>query len=246
MARVRAAILAAGRGFRMGGDVPKTLIPIDGHEPLLYYLILGLKVAGVTDVLIVTGHRHHDVEDHASKYGEGLEVAFVGNARYASWGNFHSVRLAIDQSPGVDLLVVNSDVVVHPNVFHRVLTAPGDLVLATEQKYRLDEEDMRVWLKGDRVRGIGKELPRAHSHGEYAGVSLLRPDAARAYSEIASDLEWRGETHGYYEDVFALMLGHVDARAASVAAGEYAEVDEPNDMAGAAAVIERHAAAWES
>jgi len=246
MARVRAAILAAGRGVRMGGDVPKTLVPVDGHEPLLYYIIRSLKVAGVTDLLIVTGHRHHDVEDHAAKYGEGLELAFIFNARYASWGNFHTVRLAIDQSPGVDLLVVNSDIVVHPDVHRRVLKAPGDLVLAAERRYRLDEEDMRVWLQGDRVRGIGKDIPRAHSHGEYAGVSLLRPDGARVYSGIASGLEWRGETHGYYEDVYALMLGRVEARAAFVSVGEYAEVDEPKDMAAAAAVIERHTAAWES
>jgi choline kinase len=221
-------------------------VPVDGHEPLLYYIMRGLKVAGVTDLLIVTGHRRHDVEDHASKHGEGQEMSFVFNARYASWGNFHSVRLAIDQSPGVDLLVVNSDIVVHPDVYRKVLAAPGDLVLATERKFRLDEEDMRVWLQGNRVRAIGKAIPRAHSHGEYAGVSLLGPDAARAYAGIASGLEWSGETAGYYEDVYQLMLGSVDARATFVSSGEYAEVDEPNDMAAAAAVVERNAAAWES
>lgn len=245
MAPVRATVLAAGRGIRMGGDIPKTLVPVDEHEPLLYYIMRGLRVAGVTDLLIVTGHKHADVEDHAAKYGEGLEITFVFNARYASWGNFHSVRMAIDQSPGFDLLVVNSDVVVHPDVYRRVLGTPGDLVLATEQRFRLDEEDMRVWLQGDRVRGIGKDLKRAHSHGEYDGVSLLRPEAARAYAEIASDLEWGRNTRGYYEDIYASMLGRVDVRAAFVQAGEYAEVDEPKDLAVAAAVIERHAGAWE-
>ena len=36
------------------------------------------------------------------------------------------------------------------------------------------------------------------------------------------------------------MVEQVDARAAEVAAGEYAEVDTPEDMSAAAAVIDRH------
>jgi choline kinase len=244
VANVRAVVLAAGRGSRMGGEVPKTLIPINSREPLLYYILHGLKISGITDVMVVTGHRAADVEEHVAKHSEGLETSFIFNARYASWGNFHTVRLAIDQSPGFDLLVVNSDVVVPPDVYRRVLNTSGDLVLAIEQRLRLDEEDMRVGLRGDRIRAIGKNLKRALSHAEYDGVSLLRPGAARVYAEISTDLEWQRETSVYYEDVYARMLDRVDARAAFVARGEYAEVDVPEDLARAAAVIERHSDAW--
>lgn len=230
----------------MGGELPKTLIPINGREPLLYYILNGLKISGITDVIVVTGYRPADLEEYVAKHSEGLETSFIFNARYSSWGNFHTVRLAIDQSPGFGLLVVNSDVVVHPEVYRRVLKTGGDLVLAIEERLRLDEEDMRVGLRGDRIRAIGKNLKRALSHAEYDGVSLLRPDAARVYADIATDLEWRRETSVYYEDVYARMLDRVDARATLVAPGEYAEVDVPDDLATAAAVIERHSDAWEA
>ena len=245
MAKLRAAVLAAGRGTRMGGATPKTLLPLGDHEPLLHYILVGLERAGVDDVLFVTGHRSEDIERYVSDHPTSSTVAFVRNARYASWGNFHTVRVALDQSPGTEVLIVNSDVVVHPDVYRRVAETPGDLVLAVQRARRLDQEDMRVQLSGNRVLAIGKDLLMPLSHGEYAGVSLLRADAARAYAETSTDLEWRARTTLYYEDVYGLMIERgIDAHAADVEAGEYAEVDTPDDVAGAVSVVERHAGAW--
>lgn len=224
----------------MGGGTPKTLLPLGDHPPLLSYILEGLRSAGVTDVLVVTGHRPSEIQAYVDEHSEGLEVAFVRNARFASWGNFHSVRVALDQSPSSDLLVVNSDVVVTPDVYKRVIDTEGDLVLAVEKKRVLDEEDMRVRLDGDRVLAIGKHLKRAFGHGEYAGVSLLRREAAKRYLEICDRLEWGQDVHGYYEDVYGTLMELVDVRACLVANGEYAEVDTPDDVAAAVAVIERH------
>lgn len=242
MANVRACVLAAGRGVRMGGAQPKTLIPLGEHEPMLHYILAGLKQAGIEDLIVVTGFQPAKVQAYVAEHWG--EATYVFNARYASWGNFHSVRVALDQSPGMDLLCVNSDIIVHPKVHKRVLATRGDLVLAVQQRYNLDEEDMRVRLEKDRVRAIGKSLPRRLSQGEFAGVSLLRPLGAAAYLEIASDLEWDARTDVYYEDVYGAMLDRVEARFAPVNEGEYAEVDVPDDMREAAAVIERNHTAW--
>lgn len=240
MAGVRAAILAAGRGVRMGGGTPKTLLPLGDHEPLLSYILEGLRTAGITDVLVVTGHRPGEIQSFVDAHSEGLEITYVRNARFASWGNFHSVRVALDQSPSFDLLVVNSDVIVTPSVYKGVAETDGDLVLAVQKKRVLDEEDMRVRLDGDRVRAIGKDLKRAYSHGEYAGVSLIRREAANRYSEISNRLQWQQDVQGYYEGVYEHMMDLVDVRASFVPEGEYAEVDTPEDVAAAARVVERH------
>jgi choline kinase len=146
----------------------------------------------------------------------------------------------LDQLPGFDVLVVNCDVVVQPEVYKRVVDQSGDLVLAVEKRLVLDDEDMRVRLDGDRVLDIGKGLKRAYGHGEYAGVSLLRPEAARRYLKVATDLEWAHDVNGYYEDVYAKLMGDLDVRAALVNEGEYAEVDTPDDVPAAVAVVQRH------
>ena len=237
-------MLAAGRGVRMGGGTPKTLVPVGDREPLLHYILAGLKVGGVDDLMVVTGHRAADVQAFVSEQWGSDGVTYVFNARFASWGNFHSLRVALDQSPGFDVLAINSDIVVHPDVYKRVLGTKGDLVLAVERRHRLDQEDMRVELKGSRVVGIGKGLKHTRSHGEFDGVSLVRPAAARLYTERSTQVEWDASTTLYYEDIYAQILDRIDARAATVEPGEYAEVDRPEDMDAAGAVIDRHADAW--
>ena len=243
MARLRAVVLAAGRGVRMRENRPKTLVPVGDEDPLLRFILGGLERAGVEDLLVVTGYGAEQIEAFVTEHWSA-DATFVFNARWASWGNFHTVRLAVDQSPGFDLLTVNSDVIVHPDVYRRTADTAGDLVLAVQRRRRLDEEDMRVQLAQDRVRAIGKHVKPARSHGEFAGVSLLRPEAARRYAQIATDLEWRAETSGYYEDVYGTMLADVDARASFVEEDEYAEVDLPEDMVAAREVIRTHRAAW--
>lgn len=240
MAKIRAALLAAGRGVRMGGETPKTLLPVGDRGSLLSYIVTGLQKAGVDDLLVVTGHRAEELQAAATEAWGGGGISFIRNTRYASWGNFHSVRMAVDSSPGMDLMIVNCDIVVHPEVYGRVIEKPGDLVLAVQRKQRLDSEDMRVKLEGDRVSGVSKNLATSESHGEYAGVSLLRGLAHRAYAEESSVRQWSAATAGYYEDVYNSIIPRVDARSAAVAAGEYAEVDTPEDVAAAVEVIERH------
>ncbi|MDQ3914374.1 MAG: NTP transferase domain-containing protein [Actinomycetota bacterium] len=242
---MRAVVLAAGRGVRMGGGlVPKTLLPMGDEEPLLAYILRGLQSADIHDLMIVTGHGRSHVEEYVNEHWRGDKPTFVFNARFASWGNFHSVRVALDQSPGREVLVVNSDVVVAPEVYARASAAEGDLVLAVQKRTRLEAEDMRVQLDGRSVRGIGKALPMGLSHGEFAGISLLRPDAARAYLSAATDTEWRSVTHIYYEDVYAAIIPLVRLTAVLVRDGEYAEVDEPSNVPDAIKVIATHQGAW--
>jgi choline kinase len=243
---VRAVVLAAGRGVRMGGTDHKALVPVGEHEPLLHYLLRGLQVAGLENLLVVTGHRAQEAQEVVAKEWAGSEPTFIRNARYASWGNFHSLRLAIDQAPGDDLLVLNSDIVVHPEVIKRILSTGGDLVLAVERRYRLDDEDMRVELRGDAVQYIGKDLSLRRSHGEFCGVSLLRRDAGIEYADLATEAEWRSATQIYYEDIYRDMLKDKDVRASIVREGEYAEVDRPQDLVAAERVIARHSEVWGS
>ena len=245
MAKLRAAILAAGRGTRMKDKRPKTLIPIADEQPMLHYILSGLGAAGVEDLLVVTGYAAAEIEAFTTERWQGA-AKFVFNARWASWGNFHTARLAVEQSPGMDLMIVNSDVVVVPQVYKNVADARGELVLAVQRRPRFDAEDMRVELDGDRVRQIGKQVKMPRSHAEFAGVSLLRPPAARAYADVATDWEWRAQTAGYYEDVYAALLDSVDCRAVTVRQDEYAEVDVPEDMTAATHVIDKHRDAWTS
>jgi choline kinase len=237
-------VLAADRDIRMGGGGPKALSRVGDHGPLLHYILTGLKQAAINDLIVVTGFKPAETEKFVSEAWD--DPTFVFNARWASWGNFHSVRVALDQSPGMDVLVVDTNIVVVPDVFHRVAGAPGDLVLAAERRHRFEPDDVRLSLRVNRVRAIGKELKLAHSHAKFAGISLIRSPGARGFSDIATDLQWSARTQVNYEDIYGLMLDGLDARAVEVTPGEHAKVDSPDDIPAAAQVIERFAEGQET
>ncbi len=48
-------MLAAGRGSRMGGSVPKPLVPLDGR-PMVFRVLDGLSQAGIARATLVLGH----------------------------------------------------------------------------------------------------------------------------------------------------------------------------------------------
>jgi len=56
-----AVIMAAGRGTRMGGDLPKVLFEAAG-KPLVRWVLDALEAAGVTDRIVVVGYRAELVE----------------------------------------------------------------------------------------------------------------------------------------------------------------------------------------
>lgn len=56
-----AVVLAAGRGTRMGTDLPKVLCEAAGR-PLVRWVLDALEAAGISERIVVVGHRAHDVE----------------------------------------------------------------------------------------------------------------------------------------------------------------------------------------
>jgi UDP-N-acetylglucosamine pyrophosphorylase len=51
-----AIILAAGKGKRMGSDLPKVLLPVCGR-PMIRYVVDAVRAAGVKQMVAVVGHR---------------------------------------------------------------------------------------------------------------------------------------------------------------------------------------------
>ncbi|PWU12600.1 MAG: nucleotidyl transferase [Verrucomicrobia bacterium] len=67
---MKAVILAAGKGTRMGeltNELPKPMLQVCG-KPILEHIVAGIAAAGIHKVLIVTGHRAEVVEKH---FGDG-------------------------------------------------------------------------------------------------------------------------------------------------------------------------------
>ncbi len=70
---MKGVILAAGRGTRMGvltANTPKPLLPLCG-APILEHVLLGLRSAGVREVVIVVGYLGEQIVD---AFGDGVRL----------------------------------------------------------------------------------------------------------------------------------------------------------------------------
>lgn len=106
--KMRAVILAGGRGTRMGNitlDVQKCLLPVDG-EPALLHVMRGLVEAfGKVDATFCIAYRSEDVTEFVSRNRPiGLEADFIvdmGDSRYIPILN--SMRESLQNEPFICL-----------------------------------------------------------------------------------------------------------------------------------------------
>lgn len=75
-------ILAAGKGTRMGADIPKCLVPVKG-VPIIERLLANLKKALVNKPLLVTGHKAEVIENYLgdrARYARQIEQKGTAHA----------------------------------------------------------------------------------------------------------------------------------------------------------------------
>ena len=77
---MRAIILAAGAGRRLGLAVPKSMIDLGGRS-IIHRQLDAFRSAGVDDFVIVVGHARERIVEHLAD--QPGRYTFVLNERYA-------------------------------------------------------------------------------------------------------------------------------------------------------------------
>ena len=88
MSKLKAVILAAGKGTRMKSDLPKVLHEING-KPMVEYVIEAARAAGAEEICLVVGHKAELVKE---RVGDG--VTYVLQEQQLGTG--HAVKCAMD------------------------------------------------------------------------------------------------------------------------------------------------------
>ncbi|MDP7030282.1 MAG: NTP transferase domain-containing protein [Phycisphaerales bacterium] len=103
--RTTAVILAAGKGTRMGSDLPKVLHEVAGR-PMVHWVVDACRAAGVGRIILVIGHRGDLVR---ASFEGGEDIAFVEQTEQLGTG--HAVEVCRDtlSSIGGDAFVLAGD-----------------------------------------------------------------------------------------------------------------------------------------
>lgn len=120
----KAVLLAAGKGTRLGAltaTFPKALLPVAG-KPIIVHILDGLRAAGITEVMIVTGHAAQTLEaELGNGAGGGMSISYV--RQQALEGTAKAVSLARDWVGEERFYVGWGDILVRPENYRRLVKA---------------------------------------------------------------------------------------------------------------------------
>ncbi len=112
---ISALVPAAGLSTRMGGELPKPLLPW-GASTVIRTVVSTLHAAGVADVVVITGHRREAIEAalaghavrcvHNPAYGSGEMLASIQAGLAAADPNSTAALLALADQPQMQVSVV--------------------------------------------------------------------------------------------------------------------------------------------
>jgi L-glutamine-phosphate cytidylyltransferase len=179
---MKAIILAAGKGTRLNGVElkPKCLFEVGGST-LLQRQLSAISEARIDEVVLVLGFEAERIRRHYKLIGPP-NVEFVTNTRFGETSSLYSLWLAKEHLTE-GFVVLNCDVLFHPELLTRLLTAPfADALLVDfvdKQNNQLGDEEMKVKVSEGRVVDISKRMDPAEADGENVGIVKFSREGAR-------------------------------------------------------------------
>ncbi|MDQ8153457.1 MAG: phosphocholine cytidylyltransferase family protein [Gemmatimonadota bacterium] len=231
---MRALILAAGRGTRLGlaHDAPKCLATV-GDRVLLDRYLDALGALGLP-VTIVVGHRADLIRAHVD--AREAPPTLLDNARYTE-GSVVSLATGLDVVDG-DVLLLDGDVAFDPTLLARLVHAEGPDALLVDVGTVFTDEQYMAGIDGARVRALRRGPADGYeTQGEWVGFAKLSAASVRRLRHAILTQIAQGETAGGYEDALARMLADTMVVAVPTDGAPWVEIDFPDDLAKARAMF---------
>ena len=130
---MRAVILAAGRGSRLGhlgSDRPKCLVELEGR-PLIERQIAALRRGGANEIAVVRGYRAEMIDFPG--------LAYFVNERWAETNMVMSLATAASWLRAEPVIVSYADIFYRSELIRGLAGAPGELVITYDRDWR------RLW-----------------------------------------------------------------------------------------------------
>lgn len=232
---MRAVILAAGRGSRMGAlaeDRPKCLVEL-AHQPLIRRQIAALRGGGVSGIGIVRGYLAHmiDIKD----------VTYFENPHWAETNMVMSLAAAAAWLKADPVVISYADIFYRRDIVRDLLAASGDLVVSYDRSWRSlwtrrfvdplsDAETFRTDANGNLI-DIGKRTTQIDDiEGQYMGLLKFTPKAWSAVEAVLAAVD--AKTRGAMDMTTllrALLSSGFPIKTVGIA-GQWGEIDSAADL----------------
>lgn len=231
---MKAIILAAGRGSRMGKltDIhPKCLVKIKGI-PLIEQQLAAFRESGITEIGIITGYKRKTLQ----KYGL---VEFF-NPHWESTQMVTSLTYANNWLEKNCCIVSYSDLYYRPEALKMLIDSKDDISITYDPNWYelwvkrfehplLDAETFKVNSNGYLVE-IGKK-PNSLDQitGQYMGLVKFTPNGWAKFSKLYHSLNPIMRKNIHLTSLLDLLIKEMPIKALSYT-GAWGEVDSPKDL----------------
>lgn len=192
---MRAIILAAGIGSRLGNPRPKPLTQLSTGELIMGRQVEALKqVVSVDDILVVVGFKKDLIMEEFS------ELTYVFNNLYDRTNTSKSLLKAMKKVRSDDVIWLNGDVVFDAQVLARVVAAKTSCMAVNTASVAEEEVKYTVATDGS-IKEVSKTVSNAL--GESVGINKI---IARDVPLLIEMLE-RCENDDYFERGIEFAIG---------------------------------------
>lgn len=244
--RLRAGVIAAGRGSRLRGGshaLKKPLVPVGGR-PLIDHVIDSIEDAGASEVCVIINEDSLAVRDHVSSAHRRLAVRWIVESTPSSMHSFLRVLETLAEPDDTDPVLISTVDTVAPHGAYRGFVAEAAPMFASgaaEGGRRPavvlavttvdgDDAPLLVRLEGASVLALGG--PAAPSSCATAGYYLVSPLVLREADAA------RRDGLGALRAFFARLLANGHS-IAGVAVPQSIDVDRPVDVDAAEHLLKR-------
>ncbi len=235
---MRAVLLAAGVGRRLGLDGPKCLLAVAGRSLLERHLDC-LEAVGVSDVTVVMGHAHQhmatalrSIEDARRALGKPLSIRVepLLNELYEH-GSLVSLQRGVDRLCETGGLWMDADVLYPATLLERLVASAHDNCVLLDGRSSEQGEEMMLGVSDDRVmriaRRVGADWDRV---GESVGFFKISAESVGTLRAVLDREVEAGRLDQEHEDALDAILGEVVFGYERVDDLPWTEIDFPDDV----------------
>lgn len=237
-----AVILAAGIGSRLSpltDKSPKSLLAVGGSV-ILERMIRNCLSCGMSQFVLVLGHRADEIKQFVDKTFRGIRVTYVINDRYRDTNTGYSLMLASTVVGTAEFIKFDADVVFDTKILRELVDSNLPNVLCIDRNIALADEEVKVIADDQmRVREIGKSVNPKTALGESIGIEKISAvTGPLLFAELKQMMESAVNTKEYYEAAYARLVEKgIPFHALDITGMKWTEIDTAEDFASANAMF---------
>jgi len=236
---MKAVLLAAGRGKRLGSTSPKVLVEIAG-KTLLERHLTNMHEAGIDSLTIVVGFEQDQIRGALAKIAAPFPIDFIENPDFVR-GSILSLQVAT-KAGKLDGggIWMDADVLYPPELLRRLVTSRHDNALLIDASSEESGEEMMVGFRHDRANKIARRVgPNWDVAGETVGFAKAGPEAMRVLKRILDDEIAAGRVDQEYEAAMDKAFAEVAFGFERVDDLPWTEIDFQHDIEKALGLLPR-------